>query len=107
MGCNGLSGSQVFKRYKAFSESRESIMDEPRSGRPSTSQTDINVQLVRAVVQSDRRRAMRMISSQRNVNHTTVRQILTEQLAMEKLCTKIVPQNMTITTTPLVTWPSL
>ena len=39
-GEHPLSRSQVFKCYKAFSESRESIKDEPRSGRPSTSKID-------------------------------------------------------------------
>ena len=35
-GDHGLTRSQMFKWYKAFSEGRESIKDEPRSGRPST-----------------------------------------------------------------------
>ena len=39
-----LSRSEVFKWYKAFSGGRESNKDEPRSGRPSTSKTDNNVQ---------------------------------------------------------------
>ena len=77
--------------YKAFSEGRESIKGEPRSGRP-TSKTDNNVEIVRALVRSDRRFTVRMIASELNFNHTTVHQILTQELAMRKLCAKIVPQ---------------
>ena len=53
-GEHALSRSHLFKWYKAFSEGRESIKDEHRSGRP-TSKTDNNVEKVRALVQSDRR----------------------------------------------------
>ena len=53
-GEHALSRSQVFKWYRAFSEGRESIKDEPRSGRP-TSKTDNNVEIVGALVRSDRR----------------------------------------------------
>jgi len=37
-----------------------------------------------------------MIASELNLNHTTVHQILTEELAMKKLCVKFVPKNLTI-----------
>jgi len=45
-GEHALSRSQVFKWYKAFSEGCESIKDELRSGRSSTSKTDNNVEKV-------------------------------------------------------------
>ena len=81
-----MSRSQEFKWYKAFSEGRESIKDEPRSGRPSTSKTDNNVEIVRALVQSDRRLTVRMIASELNLSHITVHQILTEELAIADNC---------------------
>ena len=37
-----------------------------------------------------------MIASELNLNHTTVHQILTEELAMKKFCVKFVPKNLTI-----------
>ena len=52
----------MYKWYKAFSEGRESIKDEPHSGRPSNSKTDNNVEKVRALVRSERRLTVRMIA---------------------------------------------
>jgi len=95
LGEHALSRSQVFKWYKAFSDGRESIKDEPRSGRP-TSKTDDTVEKVRALVRSDRRLTVRMIASELNLNHTMVHQILTQELAMRNVCAKIVPKNLTI-----------
>ncbi|GFT83953.1 HTH_48 domain-containing protein [Trichonephila clavipes] len=49
-----LSRAQVFRWFKAFSEGRQSIEDEPRSRRPSVSKTAENVVRVRDLVRSDR-----------------------------------------------------
>ena len=37
-----------------------------------------------------------MIASELNLNHNMVHQILTQELAMRKVCAKIVPKNLTI-----------
>jgi len=47
---------------------------------------DNNVEIVRVLIRSDRRLTKRMIASELNLNHTTVYQILTQELVTRKLC---------------------
>ena len=56
---HALSRIQVFRWHKAFLDGRESVEDEPHSGRPCTSKTDENVTKVRDLVRSDRRLSVR------------------------------------------------
>ncbi|GFU55198.1 protein GVQW3 [Trichonephila clavipes] len=93
-GDSVLSRAQVFRWFRAFSEGRESTEDEPRSGRPSVSKTAENVARVRDLVRSDRRLTVRMIGEELNLNHTTVHQILTNELKMRKICAKMVLRNL-------------
>jgi len=94
-GEHSLSRGHVIRLHKSFLEGRETVEDEPRAGRPSTSKTDDNVERVRSLVRSDRRLTLRMISSKLNLNRFTVHQVLTQDLDMRKVCAKIVPKNLT------------
>ncbi|GFV73951.1 protein GVQW3 [Trichonephila clavipes] len=93
-GYSVFSRAQGFRWFKAFSEGRESIEDEHRSGRPSVSKISENVVRVRDLVRSDRRLTVRMIGKELNMNHTTVHQILTNELKMRKICAKMVSKNL-------------
>ena len=66
-------------------------------GKTSTSKTDDNVERVMSLVRSDRRLTLRMIS-ELNLNGFTVHQILTQDLDMRKVCAKMVPKNLNLTT---------
>ena len=68
--------------------------DEPRSRRPCTSKTEENVTKVRDLVRSGRRLTVRMISSVLNLNRQTVHEILTFELGVQKICTKLVPSSL-------------
>ena len=61
---HAVSRSQVFRWHKTFLDGRESVEDEPHSGRPCTSKTEENVTKVTALVMSDRRLTLRMIGSE-------------------------------------------
>ena len=61
-GDEALSRAQVFRWFKAFSDGRESIKGGPRSGRPSMSRTDDNIDRIRDLVRSDHRLTVRILS---------------------------------------------
>jgi hypothetical protein len=95
-GEHALSRTQVFRYLKAFFDGRESVDDEPRSGRLCTSKTDENATKVRDLVRSDQCLTVRMISSVLNLNQQTVHEILTFELGMQKICAKLVPKILTM-----------
>ena len=54
-GDNAMKNTAVYKRVKRFSEGRESVTDEERSGRPATSRTEENIAKVSQIVRENRR----------------------------------------------------
>jgi len=70
---------------KRFSEGRESVADEERSGRPATSRTEENIAQIRQTVCENSRLDVRSIAEQVNIDRETVRKILTEDLYMRKV----------------------
>ena len=84
--------TRIFEWHKRFREEREDVEDDPRSGRPTTSTTNKNVERVREKVRSDRRLTVRMIADELSMNSERVWRIITEDLGMRKVCVKMVPR---------------
>jgi len=70
-----LSRTMICKWHKAFKEGRENVEDDCRSGRPNSSRNDQNVEVVRAVMATDRRLNVRMIAEE-TVNNAFYKDIL-------------------------------
>ena len=87
-----MSRTRIFEWHKRFREGKEDMEDDPRSGRPTTSRTNENVERVKEKVRSDRRLTVRMIADELNMNSERVWRIITEDLGMMKVCAKIVPR---------------
>jgi len=94
-GDNAMKKTSVYKWVKRFSEGRESVTDEERSGRPAASRTEENIAKIRQIVRENRRLTVRSITEQVNIDRVTVREILTENLNMRKVCAKMVPKELT------------
>ena len=94
-GDNAMKRTAVYKWVKRFSEGRESVTDEERSGCTATSRTEENIAKIRQIVRESRRLTVRSLAEQVNINRETVRKILTEDLDMRKVCTKMVPKELT------------
>ena len=93
---DALSRAQIFRWFKDFSEGRDLVEDEPRTGRPTTSKTDVNVERVKSLVRSDRRLTIRLVAEQLNLNKSIVHDVLKNNLQMRKVSAKLVPKNLTV-----------
>jgi len=94
-GDSAVKKTAVYMWVKRFSEERESVTDEERSGRSATSRTEENIYKIRQILRENRRLTVRSIAEQVNIDRETVRKILTEGLDMRKMCAKMVPKELT------------
>ncbi|UYV64007.1 hypothetical protein LAZ67_2006314 [Cordylochernes scorpioides] len=81
---------KTLRRHKvAQAVQGRSVRSESRSGRPSTSWTDDNVTRVRDLLNKDRRMSVSWMSEQLNFPKTDVNRIVSEDLTMRKIFTKL------------------
>jgi len=92
---SALKERTVFKRVQRFREGPQDPKDDARSGRPSTSSGNENLDHVRSLMLSDRRLTVRMIAEELGLGKSSVHTILREHLDMKKVCAKIVPKLLT------------
>ena len=87
-----LDKSNVYRWYKMFSEGREDVSDEERSGRPSTSTTDENIDEVKKLVLANRRITVREVAEDLNISIGLCHSIITNSLGMRRVGAKFIPK---------------
>ena len=90
-----LSRTTIFEWHKRFREGRESVKDDERSFRPTTSRTDDNIATVDQMFKEDRKVTSRSIVDKLGIPKTVVARILREDLKKQKLCSRFFPHALT------------
>ena len=86
----------VYKWFERFPNGCESVEDEERSRRPSTSKTQANVERVSEMIRSNSRLTIREISEDLNISYGSVQNILTTDGNMRRVSAKFVSRVLTI-----------
>jgi transposase len=90
-GSDSLSRPMTFEWFEQFREGRESLEDDERSGRPTTSRNEQTIEKVCQLVMQDRRVTLRLLSVELNGSKDTIREIMLDDVGKKKVCTNFVP----------------
>ena len=86
------SQARVYEWFFWFKRGDMSLEDQLRSGRPSTSRTDKNIQKIRDAIMFDHRRTIDESEVLTGVSWNSCQRILTEELHMKRVAAKFIPR---------------
>jgi len=90
-----MSRTQCFEWYSRFKTGRTSIVEDPRSGRPSTSTDDVHINAVRHLILQNCRLTIRETAEDVGISSGSCQAILTEKLNTHHVAAKFVPHVLT------------
>lgn len=89
-----MSKTQAYDWYKSFKDGREEVTDLLRSGRPTTSTTDENINKVRELVLENRGISIHEIADDLNISYGSAEHILVDVLGMRRVAARLVPKTL-------------
>ena len=94
-GDDTMKRATCFKWHARFKDGRQSITDNERPGRPSTSTDDSHVDKINTMVRENRRLTVRELAEECEISVGSCHEILTAKLKMHRVAAKFVPRLMT------------
>ena len=92
LGDDAPALSTVKKWAEELKRGRESLEDDPRSGRPSTATTQENIGRIHQMVMNDRRLTICHLANVMSISRERVENILHNELSMSKVSARWVPR---------------
>jgi hypothetical protein len=89
-GDEALVWSNIFCWYGWFCEGQEGVQNDPRSGCPSESQTDGNIENVQQLLPQNHHLLLRMMVDKLDISKDTIRKTVVEGLKKRKVCSLFV-----------------
>jgi histone-lysine N-methyltransferase SETMAR len=80
---------------RRFSNERESLEDDPRSGRPITAITQKNIDAIKDLVDEDPHISIDYMAAILDISHGSVDTILKQHLGLRKISSRWVPHSLT------------
>jgi hypothetical protein len=94
-GDSVMTKKQVYVWCNNFNAGRCSVADEQRSGRPLSSQTDVNIEAVDRLIRRDKRMKIRDVAEELDISKSTAHRIVYDVLKYRKVCARWVPKQLT------------
>lgn len=91
-GDDSLKKTAVYEWFSRFKDGQESLEDESRSGRPSTSRNEGMVERVKQLIRADRRMTIDELAQEMGISHGSIHAILSDDLKMKRVSAKFVPR---------------
>ena len=92
-GSDTLKKIAVYEWHERFKSDRESEDDE-RSGRPSTSKTDENINKMREMLINNRKLTIRELAEDLNIACGSIQDIVVNGLGLRRVAAKLVPKEL-------------
>lgn len=93
-GPRALCKKSVRTWFDTFASGRQRITDLPRAARRKTGRSRANVDLVKRLVECDRRLGVRAICAQTGITYGSVQKILKDDLGLVRKAAKFVPKQL-------------
>lgn len=93
-GNDSLKKTAVYQWHERFTLGRESVEDDERSGRPSTSKTDENIAKVKEILVENRKLTIRELADDLNIAYGSVQDIIVNDLDLRRVAAKLVPKDL-------------